>query len=74
MFRDVTLARTEYEVGREIVLRLPTAERNIAEFRRTVHFGEDSASGHPIPPPRSAWPETAPMEQPLAIPVAAPDL
>jgi hypothetical protein len=32
MFRDVTLARTEYEVGREIVLRLPIAEHNLVEF------------------------------------------
>jgi hypothetical protein len=30
--RDIWLARTEYEVGREIVLRLPRAQRNIAEF------------------------------------------
>ena len=31
--RDIVLARTEYEVGREIVLRLPRAQRNIAEFQ-----------------------------------------
>lgn len=30
--RDITLVRTEYEVGREIVMRLPKAERNISEF------------------------------------------
>ena len=30
--RDISLARTEYEVGRELVLRLPKAQRNIAEF------------------------------------------
>jgi hypothetical protein len=30
--RDITLVRTEYEVGREIVGRLPRAERNISEF------------------------------------------
>lgn len=30
--RDISLVRTEYEVGREIVLRLPRAQRNIAEF------------------------------------------
>ena len=30
--RDISLARTEYEVGRELVLRLPRAQRNIAEF------------------------------------------
>lgn len=28
-FRDISLARTEYEVGHEIVLRLPIALRNI---------------------------------------------
>ncbi len=74
MFRDVALARTEYEVGREIVLRLPPAERNIAEFRQAVRRREDSMSGRPIPPPQSAWPETAPMEQPISIPLAAPEL
>jgi Putative lipoprotein GNA1162-like len=30
--RDISLARTEYEVGREIALRLPRAQQNIAEF------------------------------------------
>jgi Putative bacterial lipoprotein (DUF799) len=30
--RDISLVRTEYEVGREIVLRLPRAQRNISEF------------------------------------------
>lgn len=30
--RDISLARTEYEVGREIVLRLPRAQQNISEF------------------------------------------
>jgi hypothetical protein len=31
--RDITLARTEYEVGREIVNHLPKARRNISEFQ-----------------------------------------
>ncbi len=31
--RDITLARAESEVGREIVLRLPVAERNVADFK-----------------------------------------
>jgi Putative bacterial lipoprotein (DUF799) len=30
--RDITLARAEYEVGREIALGLPRAQRNIFEF------------------------------------------
>ncbi len=30
--RDISLARTEYEVGRELVLRLPKAQRNLAQF------------------------------------------
>ena len=30
--RDITLARTEYEVGREIALSLPRAQQNISEF------------------------------------------
>jgi hypothetical protein len=32
--RDITLVRTTYEVGREIVGRLPRAEQNISEFMR----------------------------------------
>jgi hypothetical protein len=31
--RDITLARAEHEVGREIVLRLPVAERNVSDFK-----------------------------------------
>jgi hypothetical protein len=31
--RDLTLARAEHEVGREIVLRLPVAERNVSDFK-----------------------------------------
>lgn len=31
--RDITLARAENEVGREIVLRLPVAERNVSDFK-----------------------------------------
>jgi hypothetical protein len=30
--RDISLARAEYEVGHELVLRLPRVQRNIAEF------------------------------------------
>ncbi len=30
--RDISLARTEYEVGREIIMSLPRAERNISRF------------------------------------------
>lgn len=31
-FRDISLARAEYEVGRETVLRLPIAQRNISDL------------------------------------------
>jgi hypothetical protein len=34
--RDITLARTEPEVGCEIVLRLPVAERNVSDFKEAV--------------------------------------
>jgi hypothetical protein len=34
-FRDISLARAEYEVGREAVLRLPIAERNISDLSST---------------------------------------
>ena len=41
----MTLARTEYEAGREIVLRLPIAERNLGEFQsaaREAGAGQES--------------------------------
>jgi hypothetical protein len=31
--RDIKLARADQEVGREIVLRLPVAERNVSDFK-----------------------------------------
>jgi len=31
--RDITLARAENEVGREMVVRLPVAERNVSDFK-----------------------------------------
>jgi hypothetical protein len=40
--RDITLARAENEVGREIVLRLPVAERNVSEFKTEAVYGEGS--------------------------------
>lgn len=46
-FRDVSLARTEYEVGREIILRLPKAERNLSEFRRAALGGEGDVTTDP---------------------------
>jgi hypothetical protein len=40
--RDITLARTENEVGREIVLRLPVAQRNVLDFKTEAVEGEGS--------------------------------
>lgn len=40
--RDITLARAESEVGREIVLRLPVAERNVADFKTEASYHEGS--------------------------------
>ena len=40
--RDITLARAEREVGREIVLRLPVAERNVADFKTEASDREGS--------------------------------
>ena len=40
--RDITLARAENEVGREIVLRLPVAERNVSDFKTEAVEGEGS--------------------------------
>ena len=46
--RDITLARTEYEVGHEIIMRLPKAQSNISEFQAAAKEGTrglDSSSG-----------------------------
>ena len=32
--RDLTLARAEYEVGREMIMRLPTAQLNVSQFEK----------------------------------------
>jgi hypothetical protein len=40
--RDITLARAESEVGREIVLRLPVADRNVADFKTEASDQEGS--------------------------------
>jgi hypothetical protein len=32
--RDLILARAEYEVGREIIMRLPTAQLNVSQFEK----------------------------------------
>jgi hypothetical protein len=32
--RDLIPARPEYEVGREIIMRLPTAQRNVSQFQK----------------------------------------
>jgi Putative bacterial lipoprotein (DUF799) len=42
--RDINLARAEEEVGREIALRLPIAERNVATLTADAHT--PSASSH----------------------------
>jgi hypothetical protein len=54
--RDISLARTEYEVGREIVLRVPTAERNISELQAAAKEGTrglDSSSRRSPSPQQS---------------------
>jgi hypothetical protein len=54
--RDISLARTEYEVGREIALRLPTAQRNISEFQAVAKKGIpglDSSSSRAAAPQES---------------------
>jgi hypothetical protein len=51
--RDISLARAEYEVGREIVLRLPRAQRNISEFLAAANEdrrGLDSHGGRATEP------------------------
>lgn len=55
--RDVTLARAEDEVGREILLRLPTARRNIVELRKEAVLRErnlDLEGGRLAAPPSPA--------------------
>jgi hypothetical protein len=41
-WRDITLARAENEVSREIVLRLPVAERNVSDFKTEAIYQEGS--------------------------------
>jgi hypothetical protein len=40
--RDITLARAEDEVGKEMVLRLPVAERNVSDFKTEATVNEGS--------------------------------
>jgi hypothetical protein len=40
--RDLRLARAEYEVGREIVMRLPTADRNVSQLQKAAVEKESS--------------------------------
>ncbi|HSR12830.1 MAG TPA: GNA1162 family protein [Thermodesulfobacteriota bacterium] len=47
--RDISLARTEEEVGREIVLRLPKAEHNIAEIQAEAKEAQKTTLGGPLP-------------------------
>jgi hypothetical protein len=42
MLRDISLARTEYEVGREIVHKLPMASRNLDDFKKEALDQEGS--------------------------------
>jgi hypothetical protein len=52
--RDLRLARAEYEVGREIVMRLPIASHNIAQLQNTAvekeRSLEDESEAIRIPP------------------------
>ena len=58
--RDVNLARTENEVGREIVLRLPVAEHNVSDFKTDAVEGEGSLSFQTDPSDsRNFWPGEA---------------
>jgi hypothetical protein len=49
-FRDITLARAEYEVGRETVLRLPIAQRNISDL--SSQQAQQGQPGTAAPPRR----------------------
>ena len=46
--RDVNLARAEDEVGREISLRLPIAERNVATLVATARSTPKEVDGRPV--------------------------
>jgi hypothetical protein len=57
--RDIRLARAEYEVGREIVMRLPTARDNILQLRKTAvekeRRLEEEGAGPAGPPQGVQW-------------------
>jgi hypothetical protein len=48
--RDLRLARAEYEVGREIVMRLPIAKHNIAQLQEAAVEKERSLEDESTPP------------------------
>jgi hypothetical protein len=52
--RDVVLARAEEDVSREIVLRLPVAERNVATLHADARTETPTASVVQGPPPSSS--------------------
>jgi hypothetical protein len=55
--RDLKLARAEYEVGREIVMRLPTATLKISQLQNAAvkkERGSDEESEGSIAPPQTA--------------------
>jgi hypothetical protein len=70
--RDISLARTEYEVGREIVLSLPTAQRNISELQAAAKKGTrglDSSSRRAAAPQESVRTDFVSQESFLQSPV-----
>jgi hypothetical protein len=78
--RDVTLARAEDEVGREILLRLPTARRNIMALRRQALLGvrnldlEKGSPVSPLVPETVETPEEGAVDTPAAASQPAADL
>src|SRR5215472_8665156 len=77
--RDVTLARAEDEVSREIALRVPVADKAVADLQMAARAHEDSqyveARGPQsvnIIPAATVWAAEGPLDRPLLLEAADP--
>jgi hypothetical protein len=61
--RDITLARAEDEVGREVVLRIPEAKRNIVRLVNAAREQENAT----VPSDMQAGPELTSLHRPCGL-------
>ena len=73
-FRDVTLARAEEEVSRELVLRIPVSDKLRSELasralERAAEAESDEARAHPPANPQPAVPAISPLPDDASAPM-----